>query len=138
MDNALRIFYACIFATMKILPIFASEILMSMNKFKLTYNMKQLNIILAVLLLLCLFKMPYGYYTLMRLAATVGFAYMAYRYYEIKKEALVWTFGALALLFQPLVKIALGRDVWNIVDVAVAVLLIVLTFAVNKKTIEKN
>ncbi|MEE1547498.1 MAG: DUF6804 family protein [Prevotella pectinovora] len=109
-----------------------------MNKFKLTYNMKQLNIILAVLLLLCLFKMPYGYYTLMRLAATVGFAYMAYKYYEMKKEALVWTFGALALLFQPLVKIALGRDVWNIVDVAVAVLLIVLTFAVNKKTIEKN
>lgn len=100
--------------------------------------MKQLNIILAVLLLLCLFKMPYGYYTLMRLAATVGFAYMAYRYYEMKKEALVWTFGALALLFQPLVKIALGRDVWNIVDVAVAVLLIVLTFTVNKKTIEKN
>ncbi|MFW5617788.1 MAG: DUF6804 family protein [Prevotella pectinovora] len=56
----------------------------------------------------------------------------------MKKETLVWTFGALALLFQPLVKIALGRDVWNIVDVAVAVLLIVLTFAVNKKTIEKN
>ena len=42
--------------------------LVPMNKFKLTYNMKQLNIILAVLLLLCLFKMPYGYYTLMRLA----------------------------------------------------------------------
>lgn len=100
--------------------------------------MKQLNIILAVLLLLCLFKMPYGYYTLMRLAATVGFAYMAYRYYEMKKEALVWTFGALTLLFQPLVKIALGREVWNIVDVAVAVLLIVLTFAVNKETNEKN
>ena len=63
---------------------------------------------------------------------------MAYKYYEMKKEALVWTFGALALLFQPLAKISLGRDVWNIVDVAVAVLLIVLTFAVNKKTIEKN
>ena len=95
--------------------------------------MKRLNIILAVLLLLCLFKMPYGYYTLMRLAATVGFAYMAYKYYEMKKEALVWTFGALTLLFQPLVKIALGRDIWNIVDVAVAVLLVVLTFAVGRK-----
>lgn len=29
MDNALRVFYACVFAAMKILPIFASEILMS-------------------------------------------------------------------------------------------------------------
>ena len=85
------------------------------------------------MLLICMFKMTYGYYALMRLEATVGFAYMAYRYYEMKKEALVWTFGALALLFQPLVKIALGREVWKIVDVAVAVLLIVLTFAVGRK-----
>ena len=38
------------------------------------------------------------------------------------KQTLV--FGALALLFQPLVKIALGRLVWNVVDVVVAVLLI--------------
>lgn len=95
--------------------------------------MKQLNIIIAALLLLCLFKMPYGYYSLMRLVATIGFAYMAYKYYEMKKEALVWTFGALALLFQPIVKIAIGRMVWNIVDVAVAILLIVLTFAIKEK-----
>lgn len=95
--------------------------------------MKQLNIILAVLLLLCLFKMPYGYYSLMRLVATIGFAYMAYKYYEMKKEALVWTFGALALLYQPIVKIALGRGMWNIVDVAVAILLIVLTFTTKEK-----
>ncbi len=90
--------------------------------------MKQLNIILAVILLLCLFNMPYGYYTLVRFVATVGFVYMTYKYYEEKKEGLVWTFGALALLFQPLIKIPLGRDVWNIVDVAVAILLIAMTF----------
>lgn len=77
--------------------------------------------------------MPYGYYSLMRLVATIGFAYMPYKYYEMKKEALVWTFSALALLFQPSVKIAIGRMVWNIVDVAVAVLLIVLTFAIKEK-----
>lgn len=88
--------------------------------------MKQLNFILAVLLLLCLFNMPYGYYILVRLVAAVGFVYFAYKYYEMKKEKLVWTFGALALLFQPFVKMPLGRNLWNIVDVAVAILLIVL------------
>ena len=31
-----------------------------------------------------------------------------------------------ALLFQPFVKVALGRTMWNVVDVAVAILLIVL------------
>lgn len=37
-------------------------------------------------------------------------------------------FGVLALLFQPIYKIALGRIVWNIVDVVVAVFFIVLFF----------
>jgi hypothetical protein len=31
----------------------------------------------------------------------------------------------LALLFQPFIKIALGRDIWNIVDVIVGIGLIV-------------
>ncbi len=95
--------------------------------------MKQLNIILAIILLLCLLHMPYGYYALVRFVATVGFAFIAYRYYEMKKEGLTWTFAALALLFQPLVKFPLGRDTWNIVDVVVALFLIILTFTKTEK-----
>ena len=56
----------------------------------------------------------------------VAFGVMAYRYYIQHKIALTITFASLALLFQPLVKIALGRTMWNIVDVIVAVLLVVL------------
>lgn len=90
--------------------------------------MKHLQLILAILLLLCLAPMPYGYYQFVRLASTVAFAVMAYLYYEKKREALVITFVALAILFQPFMKIALGRTVWNVVDVAVAVGLVVLWF----------
>ena len=55
------------------------------------------------------------------------FVYMAYVYTEKKKLGLMVTFSALALLFQPFVKIAIGRTMWNLVDVAVAILLITLT-----------
>lgn len=48
-------------------------------------------------------------------------------------EKLAWTFGALALLFQPFIKIALGRLIWNIVDVVVAVGLVVLFIWEYKK-----
>ena len=58
---------------------------------------------------------------------------MAYRYYIERKEWLAYTFGTLALLFQPFYKIALGRTVWNIVDVIVAIGLIVLFFYEWKK-----
>ena len=93
--------------------------------------MKHILFILSLLLLLCLAPMPYGYYQLVRFVAMVVFGVMAYKYYEEKKNVLAITFGALALLFQPFVKVALGRTMWNVVDVAVAIGLIVL-FIIEK------
>ena len=90
--------------------------------------MKQIEIILAVLLLLCLAPMPYGYYQFVRFVAMVVFAVMAYRYYEEKKNQLAIVFGALALLFQPFIKVALGKAMWNVVDVVVAIALILLWY----------
>ena len=90
--------------------------------------MKQIEIILAVLLLLCLAPMPYGYYQFVRFVAMVVFAVMAYRYYEEKKNQLAIVFGALALLFQPFIKVALGKAIWNVVDVVVAIALILLWY----------
>ena len=85
-----------------------------------------LKLVLAILLLLCLADMPYGFYQLVRFIAAVAFAYLSYDYFKQKKEGLGFVFAALALLFQPFFKVALGRVVWNIVDVIVAVGLIIL------------
>jgi hypothetical protein len=68
--------------------------------------------------------MPYGSYMFVRFVSMVAFGVMAYRYYTQNKMALTITFASLALLFQPFIKIALGRTMWNIVDVLVAVLLV--------------
>ena len=43
------------------------------------------------------------------------------------------TFGGLALLFQPFLKVALGRTTWNVVDVVVAVGLVMLWIEENKQ-----
>ena len=88
--------------------------------------MKHFFLILAALLLFCLAPMPYGYFQLVRFVAMTVFGLMAYRYYQNQKLVATWVFGALALLFQPIFKIALGRSVWNVVDVIVALLLIAL------------
>ena len=95
--------------------------------------MKYIKIILAALLLLCLAPMPYGYYQLVRFVSMIVFGVMAYKYWNQEKNALAVTFGVLALLFQPFLKVALGRTMWNIVDVIVALLLIVLTMREWKK-----
>lgn len=88
--------------------------------------MRHLPLILAIVLLLCLLPMPYGYYMFVRVVVTVSFAYLAYRFYDNKSEILMMVFIALALLFQPIVKIPLGRELWNVVDVIVAVGLLVM------------
>jgi len=88
---------------------------------------KLIKIVLAVLFLLCLLKMSYGYYQLVRFVAFVGFLYLAFNgYHSNKKTPLVYI--ALALLFQPFLKIALGRMLWNVVDVVVAISLLISLF----------
>jgi len=85
--------------------------------------MKYLIYLLIVLLLLCLAPMPYGYYVFVRWETMVLFAMMAYNYWE-KNKNLSIVFVGLALLFQPFMKVALGRTIWNVVDVLVAISLI--------------
>lgn len=88
--------------------------------------MKHLYLALTVLLLLCLAPMPYGYFMLVRFVMMVACGWLAYRYYTMNKVPATWVFGVLALLFQPIYKIALGRTVWNVIDVIVALLMIAL------------
>lgn len=92
-----------------------------------------LKLLLAVLLLLCLAPMPYGYYQLVRIVATIAFAIMACQYYEKENVSLAISFCGLALLFQPFIKVALGRTLWNIVDVIAAVVLAILAFSEFRK-----
>ena len=79
--------------------------------------------LLALALVLCLFPMPYGYYQLVRFLAMAIFAYLAYcEFKEDRIESMI-LFISLAVLFQPLIPIALGRVIWNCVDVLVAIFL---------------
>jgi hypothetical protein len=94
----------------------------------------QLKIILAILLFLCLLNMPYGYYQFVRFTAMAGYAYLAYSANEQGNKNAVFIYISLALLFQPFVKIALGRTLWNIVDLVVGVgLLVSLAIPKNLK-----
>jgi len=84
-----------------------------------------IKVVLAAIMFLCLLDMPYGYYQFVRFAAMVGFAYLAYQAKIENKDQEIWIYGALALLFQPFFKIALGRELWNIVDVLVGIGLLI-------------
>jgi hypothetical protein len=69
--------------------------------------------------------MPYGFYQFVRFVALIGFALLAYQALQEGRQTEVVIYALLAILFQPIFKIALGRDLWNVVDVIVGVGLIV-------------
>jgi len=83
-----------------------------------------IKVALAILLFLCLLNMPYGYYQFVRFIAMIGFGILAYTANEQNQKAEMVIHGSLALLFQPFFKIALGREIWSILDLIVAMGLI--------------
>lgn len=103
-----------------------------MTKFSSLSILEKASLILAIALFLCLCPMPYGYYTVIRLATSIIACCWAYQFYEAKKTPLAIIAGAIAILFQPLIKIILDRTTWNILDVLLAIAIIVLVFIRRK------
>ena len=99
-----------------------------------------IKIILAILFFLCLFKFPYGFYQIVRFAGLIGFAILAYQAYEQGRQTEMIIYSGLALLFQPFFKIALGREIWNIVDaiVGIGLLISIIIFKPKKSLLYKK
>ena len=92
-----------------------------------------IKIVLSIVFLLCLLDMPYGYYQAVRFIGMLGFILLAYFSNQQNHKTEVIVYVALALLFQPFLKVALGRIIWNIVDVIVSAGLIISLFVKPKK-----
>ena len=87
-----------------------------------------IKITLSVLLLVCLFDMPYGYYQFVRFIGMISFGLLAFE--KNQTWFVIWISSA--ILINPFLKIALGRDIWNIIDV-LWVILLVVSMILNKR-----
>ena len=90
-------------------------------------------IVAAVFLFLAFLDWPYGYYQLLRLVVTGAAAWVAYIAFTGKKQWLMAIFIIVALLFNPLVPVRLGRETWAGIDVLCAVGFIVMIFVLKGK-----
>ena len=93
-----------------------------------------IKVVLAILFFLCLADMPYGFYQFVRFAGLIGFAILAYQANQQGRQSEMIIYSGLALLFQPFFKIALGRQIWNIVDVVVGIGLLISIFMKPKES----
>ena len=84
---------------------------------------KLIKVVLTTLFLLCLLDWNYGYYQFVRFIGLIGFSILSYQQYK-KNDIWFVIWLASAILINPFFKIALGRTLWNILDVLWSILLI--------------
>ena len=65
-------------------------------------------------------RWPYGYYILLRWVVCAAAVFVVVLAVLYKKHRAAWPFGVVAVAFNPLIPIHLTREIWRVVDVAVA------------------
>jgi hypothetical protein len=92
---------------------------------------------LAVALFLCLLNMPFWYFQLIRIGATLVFAYLAIRDYNNHIRITPIIYGVAVIMFNPIFKVAFHRNEWNIIDIVFGVILLISIFLEPKLKISK-
>jgi len=79
---------------------------------------------------------PYGYYVLLRWVVCGIFAFLAFKALEEEKIEWVWALGITAAVYNPFIKMHLGRELWSIVNVVTVGIAVVSIFKLKGK--ERN
>jgi hypothetical protein len=111
-----------------ILMLFVIGIVLLLLKIFMKKHIEPITIIkvIAVLVLFGgLADNPYFYYQIQRWFICGLTSYCAYKAYEKHNISWAWIFGVIAVLFNPIAPIYLNREMWSMIDVATAVILIV-------------
>jgi hypothetical protein len=96
-------------------------------------------LLIIVILLWALGDNPYGYYQFLRWALLISGAYLAYKAYEPGKWIWFWIFGIIALLFNPIFPFYIDKEVWQMIDVIVAVVFLAsIVFEFDDLKIEED
>lgn len=92
--------------------------------------------IAAGMLIVAVAPLPYGYYMLLRLVATGVFAWSAYVAYERQYQVLPWVLVLLAVLFNPVIKIHLPREMWAAIDIGAGIFLVAISSKLREQRLD--
>lgn len=96
--------------------------------------MKGLLLLCATLLFLGLADLPIGYYTLLRIVVTIGSVVVVVTEFENGLNFWVFTFGLIAILFNPLIPVYLNeKSAWMPIDTISGIIFIIKSFTLKQK-----
>ena len=74
----------------------------------------------------------YGYYILLKFVVCGGCAFLAANAYDDGRKHLVWSMGGLAVLYNPIIRFPLGRELWMVVNILTIIVLIAAMRSLKK------
>ena len=93
-----------------------------------------LHLILMTFLIIAIFPIDEdGFYVLLKFVICGGCAFLAVNAREAGRKNMMWFLGGLAVLYNPIVRFSLGREIWMVVDVATIIVLGVNMRMVGRK-----
>lgn len=96
--------------------------------------MRTLSIICSLLLIIAAFKLPIGYYSIIRIIIPIGSISLIMD--ESKKKINIWVFAfaVATILFNPIIPIYLNnKSIWIPIDITFGLLFLIQYFRLNKR-----
>lgn len=96
-------------------------------------------VIVALMLLWALNpENPYGYYILLRWVCCAIFAFLTIQAFSQEKQAWAWTLGITAVVYNPIIRIHLTREIWSVINVVTIIIALVSIFLLKSENQIKN
>jgi hypothetical protein len=81
---------------------------------------------------------PYEYYILLRWVCCGIFVYLAFRGFEQGHQGWVWVLGITAVVYNPILRVHLTREIWSVVNVVTIGIASASVFALNRTRKSEN
>ena len=95
---------------------------------------KSFIVMMMVMLGIALFPIRYyGYYVLLKIVICGGCAFLAANAYDDGRKHLVWVMGGLAVLYNPIIRFPLGRELWMVINILTIIVLIAAMRSLKSK-----
>ena len=92
----------------------------------------------AVMLLVGLGDMSYGYYVLLRFVVATVAVIVAVMAVTTDATWAAWTFGLAAVLFNPIVPIGIGQPAWHVLDTVLAALFLIAASRIHRQPSQRE
>jgi hypothetical protein len=81
---------------------------------------------------------PYGYYILLRWICCAVFAFLTLQAFAQDKQGWAWTLGVTAVVYNPIIRIHLTREIWSVINVITIAIALASIFVLKSEKERKT